>query len=113
MKTQIEEIIKRINSLHHEDPEIPTELDKITHLLSQNLDNTIEVLNTLDEHSINWVCSSFPEISAALESKRFIASIKQSVSPALTVWPTVINGLAPGEGERYTVPTIGAFTECL
>ncbi|HLP55216.1 MAG TPA: hypothetical protein VK151_09310 [Fluviicola sp.] len=77
MKTQIEEIIKRINSLHHEDPEIPTELDKITHLLSQNLDNTIEVLNTLDEHSINWVCSSFPEISAALESKRFIASIKQ------------------------------------
>ena len=77
MKTQIEKIIKQIDTLHHEDPRIYTELDKITGLLSQNLDNTIELLNTLDEHSINWVCSSFPEISAVFESKRFIASIKQ------------------------------------
>ena len=77
MKTQIEEIIKRIDDLHQEDPRIYTELDKITDLLSQNLDKTIEVLNTLDEHSINWVCSSFPEISAVFESEKFITSIKQ------------------------------------
>lgn len=77
MKTQIEEIIKRIDNLHHEDPRIYTELDKITDLLSQNLDKTIDVLHTLDEHSVNWVCSSFPEISAVFESKKFIASIKQ------------------------------------
>lgn len=63
--------------MYHEDPEISTELDKITDLLSQNLDKTIDVLNSLDEHSINWVCSSFPEISAVFESKKFIASIKQ------------------------------------
>ncbi len=77
MKTQIIEIIKRIDNLHQEDPKIYTELDKITNLLSQNLDKTIEVLNTLDEHSINWVCSSFPEISAVFESETFIVSIKK------------------------------------
>ena len=76
MKPQIEEIIKRIDDLHQEDPRIYTELDKITDLLSQNLDKTIDVLNSLDEHSINWVCSSFPEISAVFESEKFITSIK-------------------------------------
>src|SRR5262245_59951518 len=40
----------------------------------------------------------------------FIASMIRSVSPALTVLPTSIKGLAPGSGAAYAVPTIGEMT---
>ena len=40
----------------------------------------------------------------------FIASMISSVSPCLTDWPTAMNGLAPGSGDRKAVPTIGDLT---
>ena len=40
----------------------------------------------------------------------FIASMMSSVCPSRTVWPTSMNGLAPGEGAPYAVPTIGEVT---
>src|SRR5687768_11178072 len=42
----------------------------------------------------------------------FIASTMHRVLPFWTVWPTSTNAGAPGEGERYTVPTIGDSTTC-
>src|SRR5262245_623143 len=40
----------------------------------------------------------------------FIASTINSVSPVLTLLPTSMNGLPPGSGAAYAVPTIGDIT---
>ncbi len=48
-----------------------------------------------------------PLLSASTWLNIFIASIRQRVSPAATLWPISKNGLAPGVGARNTVPTIG------
>src|SRR5262245_19380389 len=41
-----------------------------------------------------------------------MASMMQSVSTMLTSLPISTNGLAPGAGEAYSVPTMGAVTVC-
>ena len=51
-----------------------------------------------------------PALGAVIGFITFIASMIISVSPALTVWPALTNGAAPGSGERKAVPTIGDLT---
>ncbi len=51
-----------------------------------------------------------PALVARIGFITFIASMISSVSPALTLWPAVTNGLAPGSGDRKQVPTIGDLT---
>ncbi len=75
MKVEIEEIIQKIELKHIEDPTIYDELDKITNMLTNNLEQAITTINLLDENSINWICSSFPEVAAKFKSKKFIDCI--------------------------------------
>ena len=51
-----------------------------------------------------------PALGAVIGFITFIASMISRVSPAFTAWPTVMNGFAPGSGDRKAVPTIGDFT---
>ena len=63
------------------------------------------MLNRALSYSTGWP-SSIKQVSivplcdALIGLNTFIASIMQSVSPALTVCPTVIKGLAPGVLEK-------------
>src|SRR5215469_10345685 len=60
--------------------------------------------------SLTQISPITPPLGAAIGFIVFIASTMNNVSPSLTVWPTVMNGLAPGSGAKYTVPTIGEGT---
>src|SRR4029450_3037255 len=51
-----------------------------------------------------------PPRGAGIWFMGFIASTINSVSPILTLLPTSMNGLPPGSGAAYAVPTIGEIT---
>src|SRR5262245_26341075 len=56
------------------------------------------------------ICVTVPERGAGIWFMVFIASTISSVSPATTLLPTSTNGIAPGSGPRYAVPTMGEVT---
>jgi len=80
MKTLIESIIRNIKNKHPEDPTITTDLDYITELLSKNVDDSILVINELDEESIRWISSRFEELSYKFQNKEFVECLKNLLS---------------------------------
>ena len=60
--------------------------------------------------SATMIFLTVPPVGAVIGFITFIASMISRVSPALTVSPTLMNGSAPGSGDRKAVPTIGDLT---
>ncbi len=63
------------------------------------------MMNSGWPYSTGWPFSTrialiMPAASASISFISFIASMMQTVSPALTFWPTSTNGLDSGEAER-------------
>lgn len=77
LKNKILELIKIVDSKHINDPSSDTEMDKITELLLENVDNTINFLNEANEDILGWVCSDFEELSYKFQSKEFIECLKK------------------------------------
>jgi len=77
LDTEIESIVKEIDALHINDSKIYEYWNKITHLLSQNEQETINfLLNCNDYNIIATVAVAFIDISWRLQSKRFIKCIE-------------------------------------
>ncbi|HLP55217.1 MAG TPA: hypothetical protein VK151_09315 [Fluviicola sp.] len=87
MKHSVEKIIAQINAKHPNDPTISDDYLEIITLLSASDDQTINVLNELDIDQIDCISSIFEEVSANLQSARFIDCIKEIAKK----YPSILN----------------------
>ena len=76
MKAKILEIIDRIKNKHLNNPTVSVDLDEITTLLLSDVNQTIKVINELDEESIKWISFNFEELSYKFQSKEFVECVK-------------------------------------
>src|SRR5215216_1565163 len=73
------------------------------------------IITSGSPNSTGWpsstrICVTVPARGDGIWFIVFIASMIRSVCPADTLEPTSMNGLAPGSGAQYAVPTIGEGT---
>src|ERR1700724_4410027 len=73
------------------------------------------IITSGSPNSTGWpsstrICVTVPARGEGIWFIVFIASMITSVCPADTLLPTSMNGLAPGSGDQYAVPTIGEGT---
>lgn len=80
MKTLIENTIRNIENKHPEDPTITSDLDYIAELLSKNVDDSILIINELNEESIRWISSRFEGLSYKFQNKKFVECLKNLLS---------------------------------
>jgi hypothetical protein len=76
MKTKILEILNRIKNKHLNDPSKINDFEEITELLLLNIKETIELINELNENSLEWISSNFEELSYKFQSKDFVDCVK-------------------------------------
>jgi len=76
LKEKILELINIVESKHINDPTSDIEMDKVTSLLLENVNNTIKFLNDANEDTLGWVCSDFEELSYKFQSKAFVDCLK-------------------------------------
>lgn len=76
LKDKILEIIKIAESKHINDPSITKEMNEITALMLQNVNETIELLESLEMDSLGWLSSDFEELSYKFQSKAFVECLK-------------------------------------
>ena len=77
MEQKIKNILAKIKSKHVDDPTISLDSDEITNLLLQDVDNTIKILNELDEESLEWISSDFEELSFKFQNIKFVECVKK------------------------------------
>ncbi|MDI9309516.1 MAG: hypothetical protein QM535_04825 [Limnohabitans sp.] len=77
LKDKILEIIKIAESKHRNDPSITQEMDQLTILMLQNVNETIELLESLEMEELGWLCSDFEELSYKFQSKAFVECLKR------------------------------------
>lgn len=76
MKAKILEIIKRAEAKHPDDPSISNEMDELTKVMIQNMNDTIKLFKELDLENLLWLSSDFEELSYEFQSKEFIECLK-------------------------------------
>lgn len=77
-KTQIENIINKMESLHvNDDYAFNKYFDQIFELLKNNESETIDILMTLSEKNIDWLTPMFEYLSAKFQSSKFILSLEE------------------------------------
>lgn len=76
MKENILEILNRIKNKYLNDPTISDEKDLIVELFLQDIYEAINIINELDENSLEWISSRFEELSYKLQSKEFVTCVK-------------------------------------
>lgn len=79
MKEQIEEIIKKIENKHLNDPTKSDDMDEIINVLSQNVSETVKTINELSENAIDWISVFFEDISWKFKSPQFIEAIEKLI----------------------------------
>lgn len=76
MKAKIVEIINRIKNKHLNDPSKMLDFEEIIKLLLTDINETIKIINDLDEDSVEWISSNFEELSYKFQNKEFVDCVK-------------------------------------
>lgn len=77
LRNKILELISIVKSRDINDPRSDIEMDKVTVLLLQNVDETIKFLDGADKDDLGWVCSDFEELSYKFQSEKFVQCLKR------------------------------------
>ena len=87
MKETITKIIEQIQQKHLNDPTIKDDYLEIISILSTSDERTVTILNELNSNQIDSISTIFEEVSANLQSKRFIDCIKKIAKK----YPSILN----------------------
>lgn len=71
------EVLDKIKNKHLNDPTISDDKDIIVELFLKDLNETINVINNLDEDSLEWLSSRFEELSYKFQSKKFVECLNK------------------------------------
>lgn len=71
------EIIKQRAALHLEDPTIYRYWEKLTDVLSKDVDETIRFLETCSQEEVEYVSEVFEDISYRIQSKEYIRCLER------------------------------------
>ena len=74
---EVEKVIKERVAMHPEDPRIMDKWEELTQILIQDEEATIVYLNNCNLENVYWISEIFEDISAQLQSRRFIECIEQ------------------------------------
>jgi hypothetical protein len=80
LKQEIEEIVKKLDKKHVNDPSKAEDFEEIVNILSKSRDAAIACLDELDENEISWISFSFEELAAEFQSQQFIDCVKRLVT---------------------------------
>ncbi len=77
MKAKVLELLDRIKKKHLNDPTLSNDKDIVVELFFQDIKETINIINDLDEISLEWLSSRFEELSYKFQNKEFIDCLKR------------------------------------
>jgi hypothetical protein len=73
---EVSQVIEKIDSLHLNDPAIKEYWEKLAFLLTKSEGDTVDLLESLDDsNTLDNISSVFEEVSAELQSQKFIDCI--------------------------------------
>lgn len=76
MKERIIEIVQKIKNKHIDDPSVYKDKDQIVEILLLNIEDSINILNNLDEDTLEWISSRFEDLSYRFQNEKFIECLK-------------------------------------
>lgn len=76
-RDDVEKVINERKNLHPDDPRIADKWEEITSIFIQSEDDTIEYLERCSQEELYWISEVFDDISAQLQSLRFIECIEK------------------------------------
>jgi hypothetical protein len=79
MENKIKEIVNRIISKHLNDPSKIADFEEMEIVLSESESKTINVLNNLPLDILEWVSSTFDELSYKFRSIEFINCLEELI----------------------------------
>lgn len=71
------QIINKRAKLHPNDPAVERYWKQLTELLSEDLENTISLLDNCDEETAGWLSEVFEDVSYNLQSVEYINCLKR------------------------------------
>ncbi|WP_088071912.1 hypothetical protein [Gottfriedia luciferensis] len=74
---QVRKLIEERSNLDINDPKVYDYWDRITELLSINVSETINFLNSCSEGEIYWISEIFEDVSAKVSSINYIKCLKK------------------------------------
>ena len=75
-KNTVINILSQLESQDDNDPRISEQLDDIVHLLTEDENETIQIIESLDENQLAWIAPTFEELSFTFQSSLFIKCIE-------------------------------------
>lgn len=75
-KTEFLKIIDLLESKELKESQISEHLDQIVDLLSENEDETLSLLEEVNENQAYWLVTTFEELAFTFQSEEFIAAIE-------------------------------------
>ncbi|EUJ42634.1 hypothetical protein [Paenilisteria rocourtiae] len=72
----VTDIVNRRKSLHPDDPSVQKEWERLTNIFTKNEDDTVDYFQNCNPEILAWLSEVFEDISAVLQSQRFITCIE-------------------------------------
>ena len=74
---EVKNIMREKDELHPNDPAINRCWERLSEILTKNIDTTIEILNSCDQEELESLEDVFEDISRELKSEKFLSFLKE------------------------------------